>query len=177
MSYLILITCFLFMFEQSNKGNILSDLPVNINTVFFKVTENAISSNPIHTQFLYAQVNQNFSFNSQLLVVKFKLVVRKVASHTYSYADPSHVPLHVQYIMYIAVQHQCATCMERRINIYSNIYTYLQIFGPRYKSFIPKSDIHCNRSATSLRPKFKTIAQVAEESQLGFAVGRRLVGD
>ena len=38
----------------------------------------------------------------------------------------------------------------------------------------PKSDIHCNRSATSPRPKFKTIA---EESQLGFAVGRRLVGD
>ena len=41
----------------------------------------------------------------------------------------------------------------------------------------PKSDIHCNRSATSPRPKFKTIAEVAEESQLGFAVGRRLVGD
>ena len=41
----------------------------------------------------------------------------------------------------------------------------------------PKSDIHCNRSATSTRPKFKTIAEVAEESQLGFAVGRRLVGD
>ena len=40
-----------------------------------------------------------------------------------------------------------------------------------------KSDIHCNRSATSPRPKFKTIAEVAEESQLGFAVGRRLVGD
>ena len=34
-----------------------------------------------------------------------------------------------------------------------------------------------NRSATSPRPKFKTIAEVAEESQLGFAVGRRLVGD
>ena len=44
-------------------------------------------------------------------------------------------------------------------------------------SFLPKSDIHCNRSATSPRPKFKTIAEVAEESQLGFAVGRRLVGD
>ena len=43
--------------------------------------------------------------------------------------------------------------------------------------FKPKSDIHCNRSATSPRPKFKTIAEVAEESQLGFAVGRRLVGD
>ena len=41
----------------------------------------------------------------------------------------------------------------------------------------PKSDIHCNRSATSPRSKFKTIAEVAEESQLGFAVGRRLVGD
>ena len=41
----------------------------------------------------------------------------------------------------------------------------------------PKSDIHCNRSATSPRPKFKTIAEVAEESQLGFAVGRRLIGD
>ena len=41
----------------------------------------------------------------------------------------------------------------------------------------PKSDIHCNRSATSPRPKFITIAEVAEESQLGFAVGRRLVGD
>ena len=40
--------------------------------------------------------------------------------------------------------------------------------------FKPKSDIHCNRSATSPRPKFITIA---EESQLGFAVGRRLVGD
>ena len=44
-------------------------------------------------------------------------------------------------------------------------------------SFKPKSDIHCNRSATSPRPKFKTIAEVAEESQLGFAVGRRLFGD
>ena len=42
---------------------------------------------------------------------------------------------------------------------------------------MPKSDIHCNRSATSPRPKFITIAEVAEESQLGFAVGRRLVGD
>ena len=41
----------------------------------------------------------------------------------------------------------------------------------------PQSDIHCNRSATSPRPKFKTIAEVAEESQLGFAVGRRLIGD
>ena len=41
----------------------------------------------------------------------------------------------------------------------------------------PKSDIDCNRSATSPRPKFKTIAEAAEESQLGFAVGRRLVGD
>ena len=41
----------------------------------------------------------------------------------------------------------------------------------------PKSDIHCNRSATPPRPKFKTIAEVAEESQQGFAVGRRLVGD
>ena len=37
--------------------------------------------------------------------------------------------------------------------------------------------MHCNRSATSPRPKFITIAEVAEESQLGFAVGRRLVGD
>ena len=44
-------------------------------------------------------------------------------------------------------------------------------------SIKPKSDIHCNRSATSPRPKFKTIAEVAEESQVGFAVGRRLVGD
>ena len=41
----------------------------------------------------------------------------------------------------------------------------------------PQSDIHCNRSATSPRPKFKTIAEVAEESQLGFAFGLRLVGD
>ena len=37
--------------------------------------------------------------------------------------------------------------------------------------------MHCNRSATSPRPKFITIAEVAEESQLGFAVGRRLIGD
>ena len=37
-----------------------------------------------------------------------------------------------------------------------------------------QSDIHCNRSTTSPRLKFITIA---EESQLGFAVGRRLVGD
>ena len=52
--------------------------------------------------------------------------------------------------------------------------------GKRLSSFMslkPKSDMHCNRSATSLRPKFITIAEVAEESQLGFAVGRRLVGD
>ena len=41
----------------------------------------------------------------------------------------------------------------------------------------PQSDIHCNRCATSPRPKFKTIAEVAEESQLGLAVGRRLIGD
>ena len=36
-------------------------------------------------------------------------------------------------------------------------------------------------TATALRPlprpNFKTIAEVAEESQLGFAFGRRLVGD
>ena len=37
----------------------------------------------------------------------------------------------------------------------------------------PKSDMHCNRSATSPRPKFITIAEVAEESQLGL----QLVGD
>ena len=49
-------------------------------------------------------------------------------------------------------------------------------YGPTFL-FKPQSDIHCNRSATSPRPKFKTIAEVAEESQLGFAVGRRLVGD
>ena len=47
----------------------------------------------------------------------------------------------------------------------------------RFVKVKPQSDIHCNRSATSPRPKFKTIAEVAEESQLGFAVGRRLVGD
>ena len=41
----------------------------------------------------------------------------------------------------------------------------------------PQSDIHCNRSATSPRPKFITIAEVTEELQLGFAVGRRLIGD
>ena len=41
----------------------------------------------------------------------------------------------------------------------------------------PQSDIHCNRSATSPRPKFKTIAEVAEESKLDFAVGRGLVAD
>ena len=47
----------------------------------------------------------------------------------------------------------------------------------------PKSDIHCNRSATSPRPKFKTIAEVAEvaeESQLGFdwsATNRGLAAD
>ena len=43
--------------------------------------------------------------------------------------------------------------------------------------FKTTSDIHCNRSATSPRPKFKTIAEVAEDSQLGFAFGHRLVGD
>ena len=32
-------------------------------------------------------------------------------------------------------------------------------------------------TATTLRPKFKTIAEVAEESQLGLEVGRRPVGD
>ena len=51
------------------------------------------------------------------------------------------------------------------------------ILAPDPSQFVkPKSDIHCNRSATSPRPKFKTIAEVAEESQLGFAVGRRLIG-
>ena len=43
------------------------------------------------------------------------------------------------------------------------------------RSLKPQSDIHCNCSATSSRPKLKTITEVAEESQLGFAVGRRLV--
>ena len=43
--------------------------------------------------------------------------------------------------------------------------------------FKPQSDIHCSRSAISPRPKFKTIAEVPVESQLGFAVGQRLVGD
>ena len=40
-------------------------------------------------------------------------------------------------------------------------------------SLKPQSDMHCNHSATSPRLKFILIA---EESQLGFAVGRRLVG-
>ena len=53
---------------------------------------------------------------------------------------------------------------------HSTVYTLFD----NNEQFKPKSDIHCNRSATSPRPKFKTIA---EESQLGFAVGRRLVGD
>ena len=48
----------------------------------------------------------------------------------------------------------------------------------------PQSDIHCNRFGTSPRPKFITIAEVAEESQLGLqlvgdwsATDRGLVGD
>ena len=45
------------------------------------------------------------------------------------------------------------------------------------RSVKPQSDIHCNRSVTSPRPKFKTIAEVAEEWQLGFVGGRGLVGD
>ena len=57
------------------------------------------------------------------------------------------------------------------------INTSLQLNLLRFIHLKPKSDIHCNRSATSPRPKFKMIAEVAEESQLGFAVGRRLVGD
>ena len=58
---------------------------------------------------------------------------------------------------------------------FTSYLSFEQTFALR--CFKPQSDIHCNRSATSPRPKFKTIAEVAEESQLGFAVGRRLVGD
>ena len=49
--------------------------------------------------------------------------------------------------------------MERQINIYSNIYTYLQIFGPRYKSFIPifKSFVP---SFKSFIPKYKWFADM-----------------
>ena len=57
---------------------------------------------------------------------------------------------------------------------FAMVHMSLNVFWTYLK---PKSDIHCNRSATSPRPKFKTIAEVAEESQLGFAVVRRLVGD
>ena len=83
-------------------------------------------------------------------------------------------------------------------NIHTSVYDKCDDFGfpivnfpwlngdvprlPSYGIYIsqlvkPQSDIHCNRSATSPRPKFKTVAEVAEESQLGFADGRRLVGD
>ena len=58
-----------------------------------------------------------------------------------------------------------------------NIFLIKNVFLRLNNRIKPKSDIHCNRSATSPRPKFKTIAEVAEESQLGFAVGHRLVGD
>ena len=44
--------------------------------------------------------------------------------------------------------------MERQINIYSNICTYPQIYGPRYKSFIPlfKSFVPSYKSFT---PRYK----------------------
>ena len=51
-----------------------------------------------------------------------------------------------------------------------------RIAGFKRKPWKHQSDVHCNRSATSPRPKFITIAEVAEESQLGFAFCRRLVG-
>ena len=63
------------------------------------------------------------------------------------------------------------------IYILSNFHEFLPTPTPSAAAVKPKSDIHCNRSATSPRPKFITIAEVAEESQLGFAVDRRLVGD
>ena len=67
---------------------------------------------------------------------------------------------------------------QRRVGVGGGVVTYYMTESMERTSFIkPKSDIHCNRSATSPRPKFKTIAEVAEESQPGFAVGRRLVGD
>ena len=65
-------------------------------------------------------------------------------------------------------------CFLCYLNMFIYTFMFVYISSLRFK---PKSDIHCNRSATSPRPKFKTIAEVAEESQLGFAVGRRLVGD
>ena len=57
------------------------------------------------------------------------------------------------------------------------IFVKLYAINYQHVSIKPQSDIYYNRSATSPRPKFITIAEVAEESQLGFAVGRRLVGD
>ena len=49
--------------------------------------------------------------------------------------------------------------MERQINIYWNIYTYLQIYGPRYKKFIPifKSFVP---SFKSFIPRYKSFVLI-----------------
>ena len=80
------------------------------------------------------------------------------------------IPGH-KWVMHIKVSLlQCENTKKRRIIRHTDVIS-------ENKRLKPQSDIHCNRSTTSPRPKFITIAEVAEESQLGFAVGRRLVGD
>ena len=50
---------------------------------------------------------------------------------------PSHCEHHTSNVLCTFSSNLADIFMERQINIYSNIYTFLQIFGPRYKSFIP----------------------------------------
>ena len=74
-----------------------------------------------------------------------------------------------------AMSVRCEQCFdELRVQVWL-LYYYPKFRNMYYTLYVKtQSDIHCNSSATSPRPKFITIA---EESQLGFAGGRRLIGD
>ena len=64
-----------------------------------------------------------------------------ISKHCYIYmctlATRGYISLHFWRLPSHLESYCRGISMERQINIYWNIYTYLQIFGPRYKSFIP----------------------------------------
>ena len=112
-----------------------------------------------------------------VLAFLFMITFNEINCYTFPLMDP----------LKFLFRMRCLNILDSRVEIWSpkskvtisNRYGFT-IYKHKYFTCLPirpQSDIHCNRSATSPRPKFKTIAEVAEESQLGFAVGRRLVGD
>ena len=95
------------------------------NTSYFKLRcdDNAICN--------VLQIASKFYHLKILKMKKKNWLTAKCIASIISYYEFSQTPI------YSSSACKSPNHMERQINIYSNIYTYLQIFGPRYKSFIP----------------------------------------